>query len=174
MYNLISYNVLSIINSGCLWGLKWLPALQNLDSVTAILFMGWLALSWRPHSSHQIPLPWAHKASFLPAQHFGNLLKNSTDNGILFQAVVCVCGCVCVCIVFIYILTWFKSTSLSAIIITCFVKGSSQFFLHLRRAAAGFAHRHPASTPPALPGIQTASAYTQSHYLPWCNGAFLY
>jgi len=89
------------------------------------------------------------------------------------------CGCayncvyVCVCTALIYILTWFKSTPLSAIIITHLVKGSTQFFLHLRRAAAGVAHRRPANTPPALPGIQTASADTQSHYLPWCNGALL-
>lgn len=81
--------------------------------------------------------------------------------------------CVCVCITLIYILTWFKSTPLSAIIITHLVKGSTQFFLHLRRAAAGVAHWRPANTPPALPRIQTASADTHSHCLPWCNGAFL-
>lgn len=72
----------------------------------------------------------------------------------------------CVCITLIYILTRFKSTPLSAIIITHLVKGSTQFFLHLRRAAAGLAHRRPANTPPALPGIQTASAYTHSRCLP--------
>lgn len=78
----------------------------------------------------------------------------------------------CVYITLIYILTWFKSTPLSAIIITHVVKGSTQFFLHLRRAAAGVAHRRPANTPPALPGIQTTSTYTHSHCLPWCNGGF--
>lgn len=83
------------------------------------------------------------------------------------------CVYMCVCIVLIYILTWYKSTLLSAIIITHLVKGSTQFFLHLRRAAAGATLRRPANTPPALPGIQTASACTQSHCLPWCNGAFL-
>lgn len=123
--------------------------------------------------SHQIPLPQAQKASFLPAQHFGNLLYYTTYN--IFQAAVCIYVCVRarVCIVLIYILTRFKSTPLSAIIITHLVKGSAQFFLYLRRAAAGVAHRRPANTPPALPRIQTASAYTQSHCLPWCNGAFL-
>lgn len=80
-------------------------------------------------------------------------------NSIIFQ------GAVCVYITLIYILTWFKSTPLSAIIITHLLQGSTQFFLHLRRAAAGVAHRRPANTPPALPGIQTASAYTHSHCL---------
>lgn len=128
-----------------------------------------LALFWRPHSSHQIALPEAQKAYFLPAQHFGNLLYYTTYNSILSQAAVCIY----VCIVLIYILTWYKSTLLSAIIITHLVKESTQFFLHLRRAAAGATLRRPANTPPALPGIQTASACTQSHCLPWCNGAFL-
>lgn len=129
-----------------------------------------LALSWRPHSSHQVHLQQAQKASFLPAQHFGNPL-HSLPTTASFSREPCVC--VCVCITLIYILTWFKSTPLSAIIITHLLKGSTQFFLHLRRAAAGVAHRRPANTPPALPGIQTASAHTHSHCLPWCNGGFL-
>lgn len=41
------------------------------------------------------------------------------------------------CTTLIYILTWFKSTPLSAIIIAHLLKGSAQFLLHLRRAAAG-------------------------------------
>lgn len=145
--------------------------MQNLASVKVFLITVLLALSWRPRSSHQAPLPQAQKASFLPAQHFGNLLYYTTHNSIIFQAAVCVC--VYVCITLIYILTWFKSTPLSAIIITHLVKGSTQFFLHLRRAASGSAHRRPANTPPALPGIQTASAHTHSHCLLRCNGGFL-
>lgn len=41
------------------------------------------------------------------------------------------------CTTLIYILTRFKSTALSAIIITHLLKGSAQSLLHLRRAAAG-------------------------------------
>lgn len=47
---------------------------KNLDSVKEFLIIVLQALSWRPRSSHQIPLPQTQKASFLPAQHFGNLL----------------------------------------------------------------------------------------------------
>lgn len=82
-------------------------------------------------------------------------------------------SCVCVCIALIYILTRFKSTPLSAMIITHLIKECAECFLHLRRAAAGVAHRRPANRPQALPGIQTAPAFMQSHYLPVCNGAFL-
>lgn len=138
-----------------------------MDSVKEFSITVLLARSWRPQSSHQIPLPQAQKASFLPAQHFGNLLYYNTYNSIIFQAAVCVC------ITLIYILTRFKSTPFSAIIITHLVKGSTQFFLNLRRAAAGVAYRRPANTPPALPGIQTASVYTHSHCLPCRNGGFL-
>lgn len=114
-----------------------------------------LSLSWRPNPSHQLHLPQAHKASFLPAKHFGNLLHPLPTTASFSRELS-----VYVCTTLIYILTRFKSTPLSAIIITHLLKGSTQFFLHLRRAAAGVARRRPANTPPALPRIQTASAYT--------------
>lgn len=109
-----------------------------------------LYLSWRPCSSHQVHLPYTPKASFLPAQHFGNWLCLLQCH--YFQAAVC--------IMLIYILTWFKSTHLSDIIITHLLQGKTPFFLHLRRAATGVAHRRPANTPPAPPSILLDSAHT--------------
>lgn len=49
-----------------------------------------LALSCRPHSSHQVHLPQAQKASFLPAQHFGNLIY-SLPTTASFSRELCVC-----------------------------------------------------------------------------------
>lgn len=77
------------------------------------------------------------------------------------------------CITLIYILTWFKSTHLSDIIITHLLQGKTPFFLHLRRAATGVAHRRPANTPPALPGILIDSAHSYCHCVLQCNGSFL-
>lgn len=76
----------------------------------------------------------AQQASFLPAQHFGNLLffaRLHTTASFSRELSVRVCTTL------IYILTRFKSTALSAIIITHLLKGSAQSLLHLRRAAAG-------------------------------------
>lgn len=53
-----------------------------------------------------------------------------------------------VCTTLIHILTRFKSTALSAIIITHLLKGSAQSLLHLRRAAAGSC--------PSAPGKHTS------------------
>lgn len=104
--------------------MRWQAASQDLD---------WLRLhcvSWRPN-----PLPsQAQQASFLPAEHFGNLLffaRLHTTASFSRERSVRVCTTL------IYILTRFKSTALSAIIITHLLKGSAQSLLHLRRAAAG-------------------------------------
>lgn len=76
----------------------------------------------------------AQQASFLPAQHFGNLLFSARlHTTASFSRELSVR----VCTTLIYILTRCKSTALSAIIITHLLKGSAQSLPHLRRAAAG-------------------------------------